>query len=245
MREIIDRIDIIVKALRDTRDWDYTYMKYLFEIKQLMIQLVGKDNDAFLDFEDVTESKIDNFQKCNFLIGVLNGLKDTILHSLHNKKYQIFVSSTYKDLVDYRKAIADEITFRGHIVSGMEDFTACGDDLESYIKKVIDESDYYILVIGQRWGSCLPDNDEISFTMMEYNYAKAKGMRIIPLIYNGDEKLSGNDLADNGDKFNKFIAEIKKTVPQYFKNENELIRKLMKSLDSEIKNYPQKGWIRL
>ena len=90
------------------------------------------------------------------------------------------------------------------------------------------------------------DKDEnISYTMMEYRYAKSKKMRIIPFIYNGTLTLVGNDMDTNKDKFDKFVEEVKKTTPQYFKDENELIRKLTKALEVEMKNHPQKGWIRL
>ena len=162
-----------------------------------------------------------------------------------NKKYQVFISSTYQDLIQYRRAVSDEIAFRGHFPAGMEDFTACGDDLETYIKKVIDESDYYILIIGQRFGTSTEQDENISYTMMEYRYAKSKKMRIIPFIYNGTLTLVGNDMDTNKDKFDKFVEEVKKTTPQYFKDENELIRKLTKALEVEMKNHPQKGWIRL
>lgn len=127
----------------------------------------------------------------------------------------------------------------------MEDFTACGEDLEAYIKRIIDQSDYYILLIGQRFGSTIPNNDRISYTMMEYNYAKSKKMRILPFIYDGDTLLPNNDLEFNREKLTHFIAEIKKTVPQYFKNEIDLNRKLSKTLENEFINHPQKGWIRI
>ena len=80
---------------------------------------------------------------------------------------------------------------------------------------------------------------------MEYEYAKAKDMRIIPFIYNGNQILDGNDLDVNKLKFDKFVNQISKTVPQYFKDENELIRKLTKALENEMRNHPQNGWIRI
>ena len=47
------------------------------------------------------------------------------------------------------------------------------------------------------------------------------------------------------EKFDNFVSKVSKSVPQYFKDENELIKKLTKAIDNEIKNHPQKGWIRL
>lgn len=246
MEEILKRIDEIINSFKARFITEDIYQENIFEIKQIIVSTVGKDSEEYEMFADIVGAKKDFVTTSKFLIGVLRGLKDhLVLNNNTEKRYQIFVSSTFKDLETYRKTISDEIIFRGYIAAGMEDFTACGEDLEKYIKRVIDQSDYYVLVIGQRWGSALPNDKNTSYTMMEYNYAKSKGMRIIPLIYNGSAILSGNDLDINGKKFEQFVTEISKTVPQYFKSENELLRKLTKALDNEIKNHPQKGWIRL
>ena len=212
---------------------------------ELLVSLVGKSHNSYKNFINIIEERAINVSKCPALKGVLLGIKNYLEFVNSNRKYQIFISSTYKDLINYRQVVSDEITFRGHISAGMENFTACGEDLETYIKRVIDDSDYYVLIIGQRFGSHIPTNVNISYTMMEYEYAKAKGMRIIPFIYSGDQVLDGNDLNVNKQKFESFVNQISKTVPQYFKDENELIRKLTKAIENEITNHPQKGWVRI
>ena len=45
----------------------------------------------------------------------------------HRKKLQVFVSSTYNDLIQDRQAAVEAILTAGHIPAGMELFTA-GDD---------------------------------------------------------------------------------------------------------------------
>lgn len=247
MDEILKRIDVIIKALDGAYYSEYAYKDHIFEIKQIIVSTVGTNSNSYTDYSAIASNKnIDYGAACRYLKGVLQGLRsDLIFKKNSEKRYQFFISSTFQDLEHYRKAVADGITFKGHFYAGMEDFTACGDDLVAYIKREIDKSDYYILLIGQRWGTALPEDENTSYTMMEYNYAKSKGMRIIPMIYNGDLPLSGNDLEINKKKFDKFVSEIAKTTPQYFKEENELIRKISKAIDNAIKNYPQKGWIRL
>lgn len=244
MQEIKKRIDGIIDICKNYVD-EKDHSQIVFEIQDLIYELYGINSIYATQFETVAKSNNTNNQKSNFYVGILNAIKNSLNLSMNKKRYQVFISSTYQDLKEYRKSVSDEIIFRGHVAAGMEDFTACGEDLETYIKKVIDESDYYILIIGQRWGTALPNDDSTSYTMMEYEYAKSKGMRIIPMIYNGDKELEGNDLEINKPKLDKFITEISKTVPQYFKTENELIRKVTKAVDNEIKNHPQKGWIRL
>ena len=249
---VIKRIDDLVSLCTKDVD-DVWYAQVKIEVKNLILQTVGR-GDIYSDFEKIVTEESNMafvdccttrwcYSKCRNMIGVLLSLKNAI--QLQEKKYQIFISSTYKDLINYRRVVADEIAFCGHIPAGMEDFTACGEDLETYIKHVIDESDYYVLIIGQRFGSSIPMDENISYTMMEYEYAKSKGMRIIPFIYNGTHVLDGNDLDVNRDKFDKFVSQVSKSVPQYFKDKNELARKLTKALDNEMKNHPQRGWIRL
>lgn len=252
MMSIISRLDeLIEQCSKDINAVFYEAVK--IEIKNLIISIVG-DGEIYSDFERLISQEYSMvlgdgyypegyFSKSRKMIGILQSLKNAV--QMKNKKYQIFISSTYIDLVSYRQVVFDEISFRGHIPAGMEDFTACGEDLETYIKHVIDDSDYYVLIIGQRFGSSIPANENISYTMMEYEYAKTKGMRIIPFIYNGTHVLDGNDLDVNRDKFDKFVSQVSKSVPQYFKDENELARKLTKALDNEMKNHPQRGWIRL
>jgi hypothetical protein len=244
MKYIYERIDHLMEKCEHCRT-DFTYDEIIYELDQLLMSLVGKEHNSYENFISVVRSQSTYISKCHALKGVLHGIKNHLVIINKNKKYQIFISSTYKDLISYRQAISDEIAFRGHIPAGMEDFTACGDDLEAYIKRVIDVSDYYVLIIGQRFGSSIPADENISYTMLEYEYAKSKGMRILPFIYNGTQILDGNDLDVNKDKFERFVSQISKSVPQYFKDENELARKLTKALDNEIKNHPQKGWIRL
>ena len=241
---IHQRIDELIKKCESCQT-DSTYDEIIYEMDELLNSLVGKSHNSYTNFTHIIRAQATHISKCYALKGVLLGIKNHLEIANKNRKYQIFISSTYKDLVDYRHLISDEIAFRGHIPAGMEDFTACGEDLETYIKHVIDESDYYVLIIGQRFGSSIPTDENISYTMMEYEYAKSQNMRIIPFIYNGAQTLDGNDLDVNKDKFDRFVSQISKSVPQYFKNENELARKLTKALDNEIKNHPQKGWIRL
>lgn len=70
-----------------------------------------------------------------------------------NKKYQVFISSTFVDLIQERQSAMRAVLDLGHIPSGMEIFPAADVEQFEYIKKVIDECDYYVLIIGARYGS--------------------------------------------------------------------------------------------
>src|ERR1700730_5541122 len=103
-------------------------------------------------------------------------------------KYQVFVSSTYTDLVDERQDTLKSILDLGHIPVGMEGFFAADEEQLSYIKKIIDECDYYILVIAGRYGSI--DETGVSYTEKEYDYAVANGVTVLAFIHSDPESLA-------------------------------------------------------
>ena len=246
MDKLLKRIDEIARDLDNIYGAESSYREHVYEIKQIILSTVGEKSDSYDSYASVLRTKMTFYEANKYLIGVLRGLKEHLqLQAKYSKRYQVFVSSTYRDLIDFRRVAFNEISFLDCVPAGMEDFTACGEDLETYIKGVIDESDYYVLIIGQRFGSHIPTDVNVSYTMMEYEYAKSKGMRIIPFIYNGTRVLDGNDLDANKEKFDKFVSFVSSTVPQYFKDEIELGKKLIKALSKEMRDYPQKGWIRL
>jgi site-specific recombinase XerC len=69
------------------------------------------------------------------------------------KKYQIFVSSTFGDLKNSRNKVIETILKAYHLPVGMEMFSADDADQWKVIKDTIDLSDYYVVIIGHRYGS--------------------------------------------------------------------------------------------
>nr|VFK57841.1 MAG: protein of unknown function (DUF4062) [Candidatus Kentron sp. TUN]VFK66801.1 MAG: protein of unknown function (DUF4062) [Candidatus Kentron sp. TUN] len=82
-------------------------------------------------------------------------------------KYQIFVSSTYEDLKPERDQVIKAVLEMGHIPVGMEMFSAGDEQQWDVIKKQIDQSDYYVVLIAHRCGSM---DGSISYTEKEYDY---------------------------------------------------------------------------
>ncbi len=89
-----------------------------------------------------------------------------------DKRYQIFVSSTFADLQQERQAVMQALLSLDHFPAGMELFPASDEDQWALIKGVIDDSDYYVL--ADWWTVWAPrPHDGISYTEMEFEYAKA------------------------------------------------------------------------
>jgi hypothetical protein len=94
-----------------------------------------------------------------------------------SKKYQVFVSSTYTDLQEERQEVIKALLELDCFPAGMEFFPSTDDDQWTLIKRIIDECDYYIIIIGGRYGSVTPEG--ISHTEKEYRYALETGKPII------------------------------------------------------------------
>ena len=69
------------------------------------------------------------------------------------RRYQVFVSSTYKDLQRERLGVADTLRELGHMVAGMEFFPGELEGTWDVIRKSIDESDVYVVLVANRYGS--------------------------------------------------------------------------------------------
>ena len=70
-----------------------------------------------------------------------------------DKRYQVFISSTYSDLKEERGKVMQTVMSLDCIPAGMEFFTAIDSEQLEFIKKIIDDCDYYILIIGGKYGS--------------------------------------------------------------------------------------------
>ncbi len=98
-----------------------------------------------------------------------------------DKRYQVFVSSTYADLKEERKAVHQTLMEMDCIPAGMELFPAADEAQFEFIKKIIDDCDYYLLIIGGRYGSLTDEG--VSYTEKEYDYAVSIGLSVIALIH--------------------------------------------------------------
>lgn len=106
-----------------------------------------------------------------------------------DKKYQVFVSSTYQDLIEERKAVIQALLELDCIPVGMELFPAADDSQWEFIRKTIDESDYYIVIIGGRYGS-LSEHGK-SFTEQEYLYALETEKPVLAFLHQDPNTLPG------------------------------------------------------
>ena len=163
-----------------------------------------------------------------------------------NKRYQVFVSSTYADLKEERSKVIQTIMELDCIPAGMELFPAIDEEQFEFIKKVIDDCDYYILIIGGRYGSL--SEDGISYTEKEYDYAIDKGIRVMAFIHSSPDEIPlGKSEKDNvlREKLEVFRQKVSKgRLVKFWTKAEELPGIVALSLPKTIKTYPAIGWVR-
>jgi hypothetical protein len=102
------------------------------------------------------------------------------------KKLQVFISSTYTDLLPERQAAVEAILRAGHIPAGMELFAAGDKSQMEIIKRWIDDSDVFLLILGGRYGSIEPESGK-SYVHIEYEYAVSRNKACFAYVIKDDE----------------------------------------------------------
>ncbi len=161
------------------------------------------------------------------------------------KRYQVFVSSTFRDLEAERQEVMHALLELDCIPSGMELFPAANETQWNLIKKVIDDCDYYVLILGGRYGSIGPEG--ISYTEMEYRYALATQKPTIAFLHRSPGKI----IADNSEssqegkeKLRAFRESVEKKLCKHWESPQELGSVVSRSLIQLIRSTPAVGWVR-
>jgi hypothetical protein len=164
------------------------------------------------------------------------------------KRYQVFISSTFQDLQGARQEVSQALLRADCFPAGMELFPAADEEQFEFIKTVIDQSDYYILISAGRYGSIHPETG-LSYKEMEYDYAVETGKPVIRLLHAdpfNDLKRESIEQTDLGREklklFQKKLAS--KRLVKFWSDEKELGSAVDHSLRHMIKTKPADGWVR-
>jgi hypothetical protein len=161
------------------------------------------------------------------------------------KRYQVFVSSTYEDLSDERQEVMQALLELDCIPSGMELFPAANEDQWTLIKKVIDDCDYYLVIVGGRYGSIGPDGK--SYTQMEYEYALKAGKPVIAFLHADPSQIVAGKTEktqEGKDRLDKFRELCKGKMVKPWSSPEDLGSVVSRSIIKLIKNHLAVGWVR-
>ena len=165
---------------------------------------------------------------------------------LQDRRFQVFLSSTYEDLRLERQAATQSILSLGHLAAGMELFPASDLSQLDLIKRVIDESDYYVVLVGGKYGSIHPELG-ISFTELEYDYAVDSNKPVLGFVARDIGKLASERVETDPKHraaLDRFREKVLSKTCQLFDDPSDLGLKVMRSLVTETRINPQIGWIR-
>lgn len=170
-----------------------------------------------------------------------------------NKKMQVFISSTYTDLIEERQKAVEAILNAGHIPAGMKLFKAGRSQMET-IKKWIDESDVYCLLLGGRYGS-IEEESGLSYTELEYKYAVSKEKPLFAIVLDDSMiyQKAANDLkgqyieeGENKPKYERFKKEVGQRIYKIAKNTAEVAGHIYSELYEILNTQSAEltGWVR-
>jgi len=162
------------------------------------------------------------------------------------KRYQVFISSTFTDLKEQRRKVWETLIEFDYIVAGMEFFPPTNEQQFEYIKKEIEASDYYILIIAGRYGSLAPD-EKVSFTEKEFDFAKKLEIPILVFPIDDPTNVSVKDTDQDLEKHELLILFRQKAcsarIVSKWDSTDKLCLNIVKGLQHAIEAYPRAGWI--
>lgn len=160
------------------------------------------------------------------------------------KRYQIFISSTYRDLIEERQKVTQAILKLYHFPIGMEMFHADNEEQWTQIKNTIDMSDYYILIMGRYCGTYI-EEEGISYTEKEYNYALSRNIPVLSFVIseNAKKESYGVESSKQQRAYKKFKKKVLNLPCDFWKNSDELAFLVTTALSIKFKNGDRNGWI--
>jgi hypothetical protein len=161
-----------------------------------------------------------------------------------DRKFQIFVSSTYEDLKREREAVSKAILELGHIPVGMEMFSAADEQQWQLIRRQIEQSDYYIAIVAHRYGSLAGD---VSYTEREYDYAIENGVPVLGFVID-DRATWLPEYIDKDspsiERLEAFKGKIKSRMVSIWSNADQLSAQVLAALSKAFAAAPRPGWVR-
>lgn len=162
--------------------------------------------------------------------------------NIHTSHPSAFISSTFADLKEERDAIADVLRGSNLNINALDIKPASNDSSRKEILSGIRESDFIILIIGERYGSIIPkmtQSKKLSITRWEYIRA-VRYMKKNALVYfkrvNSNHPVYYDDIQSPDYKMKRiYLDEFKKELsnthnPKYFTTADELAEEVKRAI---------------
>src|SRR5215207_1244464 len=153
---------------------------------------------------------------------------------------KVFLSSTYLDLIEHRKAVVQALRTMGEEVGHMEVFGARDDEATTVSLEELDKCDVLVGVYAYRYGT-VPAGSKTSVTEQEYLHAMSR--KILVLVFAVDEShpWPPKSMDKNLAKVKKFKSKAtKEHTPDYFTSPDNLSHKVVSSIGRLAKKLTSK-----
>jgi nucleoside 2-deoxyribosyltransferase len=164
---------------------------------------------------------------------------------MSNIKHQVFLSSTNIDLGEAKSKVITALIMSDCFVDSMEYFPATNEEQIEFVKSLIDQCDYYILIIGRRYGSIHKSGK--SFTEEEFDYAVAKNKPVAAFVCRNPDSLPevAAEPEDHRRLLTNFVAKVSSDrVVTYWDNPDDLSTQVLLTMLRMKKVNPSPGWVR-
>ena len=160
------------------------------------------------------------------------------------------MSSTYGDLISERLIAMEAILAAGHIPAAMEQFSPGDETAWEKIRRWIDESDCFMLMLGGRYGSIEPKSRK-SYVQLEYEYALKKKKPFFSLVIT-PEGLDARvrkyglkiDERDNQESYKKFLSKVKEPHCAFWTEPKDITPVVILKLSQWSQRDDLMGWVR-
>lgn len=125
--------------------------------------------------------------------------------------HRVFLSSSFKDLIEERRCVIEVLRKMNIPYEAMEEYPA-GIDARVFCKEKLRESSIFVIVIAHRYGTIIED-EMYSYTEMEYNIARERGILILPFIPHQNMKFNV-DQVEQDDNRRKLLSAFREEVLQ-------------------------------
>jgi len=161
--------------------------------------------------------------------------------NIHTSHPSAFISSTFLDLKEERKAVENALIKSNLNINAIDVMPASNASSKDEILNGIRESDFVILIVGERYGSIIPRitrSQKLSMTEWEYKQAIELGKDVLVYFKNvkSKKRLSNYNTKDSDfDMKRSALAEFKKQLednhsPKYFTTIEGLEKEVCKAI---------------
>lgn len=161
------------------------------------------------------------------------------------RKYQVFVSSTYTDLKLEREKVQQALLVCDCIPIGMETFPPANESQWGYIQRMIAQCDFYLVILAGRYGS-IDETSGLSYTEKEYRHAIGIGIPVLGFYFSDPSKLPV-EVREHDARVQKKLDAFRKLVlsklSRDFSDPHELYGRVIHAITEQKKSYPEGGWV--